>query len=144
MLYNTIKNDSKKIIIILKKEKMMTKQRALILEILRSDMCHHTAEEIFELAKSKIPKISRATVYNNLHALEEEQIIRRISGDNGPDRYDNSYIPHGHLLCMNCGGVFDVVIPDFEANLSKHLGGAIDSYELKVKGVCNCCRAAAV
>ena len=122
----------------------MTKQRALILEILRSDKCHHTAEEIFEIAKCKMPKISRATVYNNLHALEDEQIIRKISGDNGPDRYDNSYIPHGHLLCMNCGKVFDVVIPDFEMKLSEQIGGDVDSYELKVKGVCNGCRVAAV
>ena len=59
----------------------MTKQRAVILEVLRSDKCHHTAEEIFELAKQILPTISRATVYNNLHSLEEEQFIRKISGD---------------------------------------------------------------
>ena len=86
----------------------MTKQRAVILEVLRSDKCHHTAEELFELAKEKLPAISRATVYNNLHSLEEEQFIRRISGDGGPDRYDNSFIPHGHLVCTLCGRVIDI------------------------------------
>ena len=47
----------------------MTKQREAILNVICSDKCHHTAEEIFELAKLRLPGISRATVYNNLHAL---------------------------------------------------------------------------
>ena len=121
----------------------MTKQRAVILEVLRSDKCHHTAEEIFELAKQKLPLISRATVYNNLHSLEEERIIRKISGDGGPDRYDNSYIPHGHLVCTLCGGVFDVDFPGVEDIIEKQLGYPAESYELKVRGRCDGCKFAA-
>ena len=83
----------------------MTRQRAVILEIIRSDMCHHTADEIFRLAREKLPTISRATVYNNLKALEEEKIIRKISGDGAADRYDNAFEPHGHILCKKCGRV---------------------------------------
>ena len=120
----------------------MTKQRAAILEVLRSDMCHHTAEELFELAKQKLPAISRATVYNNLHSLEQEQFIRRISGDGGPDRYDNSYVPHGHLVCTLCGGVFDIDIPGLDNILEECIGSRAESYELKVKGRCERCRSA--
>lgn len=118
----------------------MTKQRAIILEVLRSDKCHHTAEELFQLAKEKMPSISRATVYNNLHSLEDEQIIRRISGDGGPDRYDNSFIPHGHLVCTVCGGVSDIEVPGIEAILSECIGSRADSYELKVRGRCARCK----
>ena len=32
----------------------MTKQRATILEIVRSDKCHYTAEEIYERAKGRL------------------------------------------------------------------------------------------
>lgn len=119
----------------------MTKQRAIILEVLRSDKRHHTAEEIFELAREKLPGISRATVYNNLHALESEEIIRRISGDGGPDRYDNSFIPHGHLICPTCGGVFDIEIPGFTEALSDCINATVESYELKVRGRCSVCKA---
>ena len=118
----------------------MTRQRAIILEVLRSDMCHHTAEELFQLAKAKMPSISLATVYNNLHALEEEQIIRRISGDGGPDRYDNAFAPHGHLMCTVCGGVFDVDLPGIEAILLEYVGSDVDSYEVKVRGRCARCK----
>lgn len=118
----------------------MTKQRAIILEVLRSDKCHHTAEELFQLAKEKMPSISRATVYNNLHALEEEQIIRKISGDGGPDRYDNSFIPHGHLVCTVCGDVSDVDLPGIEAILLESVGSDVDSFEIKVRGRCARCK----
>ena len=121
----------------------MTKQRAIILEVLRSDKRHHTAEEIFELAKEKLPGISRATVYNNLHSLEAEEIIRRISGDGGADRYDNSFIPHGHLICTVCGGVFDIEIPGFAEALSDCINSSVESYELKVRGCCAVCKHAA-
>ena len=122
----------------------MTRQRALILEILRSDMCHHTAQEIYELAKAKLPTISLATVYNNLHALEEEKFIRKISGDDGVDRYDNSHIPHGHLVCCCCGRIIDVNIPHFDEELAELVGEDVESYELKVRARCPSCKSKTV
>ncbi len=118
----------------------MTRQRAVILEVLRSDMEHHTADEIFELAKKNLPTMSRATVYNNLKALEEEQLIRRITAEGTKDRYDNSYIPHGHLFCTVCGGVADFNVPDFLKLLFDVTGEEIQSYELKVRHICKKCR----
>lgn len=117
----------------------MTRQRAVVLEIIRSDMCHHTAEEIFRLAKKKLPTISRGTVYNNLKALEEEKIIRRISGDGSADRYDNAYKPHGHIICKVCGRVKDFKIDGFADTLASVIGCEIDSYELKARVVCENC-----
>ena len=122
----------------------MTKQRTVILDVITSDMCHHTAEEIFELAKEKLPGISLATVYNTLKYLEEKKLIRRISAEGSGDRYDNSYIPHGHLFCSECLEVIDFTLPEFDKTLCEHLGEDIDSYELKVKYVCPACRRAAV
>ncbi|MBR2465437.1 MAG: transcriptional repressor [Clostridia bacterium] len=121
----------------------MTRQRAVILEVLRSDMCHHTAEEIFELAKAKLPTISRATVYNNLKALESERLIRRITAEGTKDRYDNAFVPHGHLFCTMCSEVTDFQIPNFKEKLEGIAGDAIDSYELKVRYVCPRCKKAA-
>ena len=118
----------------------MTKQRAVILEVIRSDMCHHTADEIFALAKEKLPGISRATVYNNLKTLESAKLIRRITGEALSDRYDNSYIPHGHLICEGCGKVTDFDLCNFDKQLSDAIGSDFSSYELKVRYVCDECR----
>ena len=119
----------------------MTKQRAVILEVIRSDMCHHTADEIFALAKERLPGISRATVYNNLKTLEAAKLIRRITGDALSDRYDNSYIPHGHLICEECGKVTDFDLCNFDKQLSDAIGSDFSSYELKVRYVCDECKA---
>mgnify|MGYP003312126759 CR=1 FL=1 len=119
----------------------MTKQRAVILEVIRSDMCHHTADEIFALAKERLPGISRATVYNNLKTLESAKLIRRITGDSLSDRYDNSYIPHGHMICEECGKVRDFNLSDFDKQLSDAIGSEFSSYELKVRYVCEECKA---
>ena len=120
----------------------MTRQRAAILEVIRSDRCrHYTAEEIFELARQKLPTISRATVYNNLHSLEEEQIIRRLTAEDGSARYDSSFIPHGHLYCSVCGQISDFTIPDFDEVLGERAECIVDSYELKIRGICKECKA---
>lgn len=120
----------------------MTKQRALILDILRADKSHHTAEEIFILAKERMPGISLATVYNNLRALEGERLIRRITGDGASDRYDGAFLPHGHLVCQKCDRVWDFEIKGFEGILAEAVGVDYTSYELKVRCLCDKCRAA--
>ena len=120
---------------------VLTKQRAVILEVIRSDMCHHTADEIFSLAKERLPGISRATVYNNLKVLESEKLIRRITGDSLSDRYDNSYIPHGHMICEDCGEIKDFNLNDFDSMISEAIGSEFNSYELKVRYICDACRA---
>lgn len=120
----------------------MTRQRAAVLEVIRSAKCHYTAEEIFERAKKLLPNISKATVYNNLHALERERLIRRITGEEASDRYDSSFIPHGHLFCTECHGICDFEVPEFRETLERVAGGEFDSYELKVRYVCPDCRMA--
>ena len=120
----------------------MTKQRAIMLAVFRSADCfgkHRTADEILALAKAKMPGISRATVYNNLRSMEEEGLIRRITGENGADFYDSSNILHGHLICKNCGEVSDVQIPKLFDELKKMTGLELDSYELKMRYVCKSC-----
>ena len=117
----------------------MTKQRAVILDIIRSDKCHHTADEIFKLARERLPRMSLATVYNNLKALEKERLIRRITGDGARDRYDGSFIPHGHLVCERCDKVWDFNIDGFDSILLDAVGLQFNSYELKVRCLCPEC-----
>lgn len=121
----------------------MTKQRAVLLEIFRSEFAcgqHRTADEILKEAKERMPEISRATVYNNLRSMEKEGLIRRITGDNGADFYDASFVLHGHLLCTECGDITDVGTPELYEELCRLVGKEIDSYELKVRYVCDRCR----
>ena len=118
----------------------MTRQRAAVLEVIREEKRHYTAEQIFALTRLRLPTISRATVYNNLHALERSGEIRRISGEDGADRYDSSGVPHGHLFCTECHSITDFDYPKLSAALSELVGTGIESYELKVRYVCPLCK----
>ncbi len=121
----------------------MTKQRALLLSIFRSEICrncHKTADELFLLAKEKMPGISRATVYNNLRSMEDEGLIRRISAEGGADIYDSSFELHGHLFCTVCHKVKDIMAPMLLSELEELAGVCIDSYELKLRYVCDSCK----
>ena len=118
----------------------MTKQKAAVLEVIRSARCHYTAEEIYREAKLILPGISLATVYNNIHALERDKLIRRITGEDLSDRYDSSFIPHGHLYCKECGAISDFEPHGLDESLTEAAGGEYDSYELKVRYLCKKCR----
>ena len=117
----------------------ITKQREAILQIIRSAEEHYTADELLAEVKKVMPTISRATVYNTLHYLEDKREILRITGEDGKDRYDKSYVPHGHLICRECGVITDLNLPKV-ANMIKREVGAYDSYELKVRYLCPACR----
>ena len=75
----------------------MTRQRALILEILQHSPKHLTADEIFAIAREKMPGIARGTVYRNLKLMEQAREIARLEMPDGPDRFDKTSNPHGHL-----------------------------------------------
>ncbi|MBQ8859347.1 MAG: transcriptional repressor [Clostridia bacterium] len=118
----------------------MTKNKALLLDIVREAPQHMTAEQLYLLAKARAPGIAMATVYNNLGALAEEGLIRRLHIDGLADRYDRNTDPHEHFICKECGEITDILFPDFTAELEKRLGQAIASYELNIRGTCPSCK----
>ena len=118
----------------------MSKKKDYLLELVRRRPLHLTAEQIYLLAKSELPNISMATVYNNLGALVAEGKIRRIHIVGQADRYDRSTEPHEHLVCDGCGEIADFSIPDFSNALTEQTGIAVLSYELNVHYLCQTCR----
>jgi Fe2+ or Zn2+ uptake regulation protein len=111
-----------------------------ILDIVTGSGEHLTAEEIHRRLRRRAPGVVLATVYNNLHELEERGLVRRLSLPEGPDRYDGA-ARHDHLLCCRCGALEDVVLEDLAPWLRERLGTAVLGYELQVKWLCPACRA---
>ncbi len=118
----------------------MTKQRELILSILTQSDRHLTADEIFFLAKLKMPSIAMATVYNNLNAMNDAGLIHRLHIDGAADCFDKITEPHDHLLCDGCGKISDFHLPALATSLEETLGHPILSYDLTVHYLCPECR----
>lgn len=122
----------------------MTKQRQLIKSIIESAKVHLTAEEIYEIAKQKMPNIALGTVYRNLGKLCEANEIGLISVSGQPDRYDKSVNTHGHTVCDKCGKITDFPAPvaEFKEQLEKHLGIDITAYDVSAHYICEDCKCA--
>lgn len=117
----------------------MTRNGKLILDIINNSDDHLTAEQVFWQLKNIAPKTVLATVYNNLNTLCDEGLIRRVSVEGCPDRYDKAK-KHDHLICKECGALSDITFSDLTASLSSQLGEPILSYDLKVNYICPACR----
>lgn len=121
----------------------MTKQRELILKIVRGTDEHYTAEQIFLEAKKEMPSIALATVYNSLHYLTENGLIEKLRFRDQTDRYDKMLVRHDHCICDRCGTIGDVTLPGLRRELERETGETVRSYELTIHYLCPSCRAAA-
>lgn len=77
--------------------------------MLAGDHVHVTAEEVHDLARERLPEISRATVYNTLNELVAMGELLEVVVMDGPKRYDpNIRDVHDHLVCDCCHAIRDV------------------------------------
>lgn len=117
----------------------MTKYAEQILTLFHESDGHMTAEQIFLELKKTEPKVVQATIYNNLNTLCQKGLIRRMSIEGSPDRYDKIR-KHDHLVCQRCGALSDINFQDLTVSLEDQLGEGIISYDLKVFYLCPTCR----
>ena len=118
----------------------MTSKRAAILQILH-DAGHLQPDEIYRRVKERYPGIVLATVYNNLHALCEQGLIRHIRTAKGADYYDRTPGPHEHAICADCGEMIDLEMGDFASYLAAHTDLPMLSYDFILHTQCEACRA---
>ena len=123
--------------------KRMTRQRRLMMEILRRKNWHPTAEEIYGIVRMRIPKISLGTVYRNLDMLSRDGIIQKVGAAGAQRRYDGNPIPHFHVQCKKCMDVWDAeVTPESWSMpvLSSCPDFQVTGVRLIFEGYCSQCR----
>lgn len=98
----------------------MTKNAEQILKIINTSDEHLSAEQIFLRLKDNNQGVVLATVYNNLASLYKQGLIRKLSVEGYPDRYDNIQ-PHDHLICRNCGKLSDILLEDLTEKFKNRL-----------------------
>jgi len=124
----------------------MTPQRSTILEVLKSLRTHPTADQVYEIVKRRLPKISIGTVYRNLDMLSRLGLIKKINVGTPQMRFDGRIEEHYHVVCMRCGRVEDVEIDDdfnpfreLHKALSQRTGFEIKGLEINMVGICPDC-----
>lgn len=84
-----------------------SRQRNMIMDLLRSTDTHPTADWIYNQLKRKFPPLSLGTVYRNLSILAEQGLVQKIASGSTFDRFEGNTAPHYHLICEKCGKVED-------------------------------------
>jgi Fur family peroxide stress response transcriptional regulator len=120
----------------------LTRQREVVLRVIRDAHEHLTANEVFGRAKELLPSISFATVYNSLRFLKDAGHIAEISFGNGASRFDRITHRHDHAICTSCGKLVDIEM-EHPAEIIKKAARQSkfkpESLEFTLRGLCPEC-----
>ena len=89
-----------------------TRQREHVFSVILEKRDHPTADEVYARARSGMPTISLATVYNCLDTLVESGLVRQVNFDREPTRFCPNLTQHAHFYCKESGEVVDIELPD--------------------------------
>ncbi len=96
---------------------------------------HPSADAVFEDARSRLPMLSRATVYNTLNLFVEKGLLRAL--DLGPGRmvFDPKVDRHHHFIDEGSGRIHDIPWTAITVARVESLGGFdVSDYQVVLRG----------
>lgn len=122
-----------------------THQRQVLYEVMQTMAGHPSPEQVYARVKKRIPAISLATVYKNIHLFVERGVLKEVSMHHGSLRVElNSHLHH-HMVCSYCKAITDIDEKDLGVlpPLQKLPGGFhAERYAVDVIGICATCQKA--
>lgn len=122
----------------------ITPQRHLICRLVAWDKNHPSAEELYERALRVMPTLSLKTVYTTLNELAQIGVIRLVRFGTDHMRVDIETTPHAHMMCTQCGKLFDITIEHDAlaalATKAENRQFSVDNWEITARGRCAYCK----
>jgi Fur family peroxide stress response transcriptional regulator len=122
-----------------------THQRQVLYEIMQTMPGHPSPEEVYARVKKRIPAISLATVYKNIHLFVESGVLKEVSLHHGSLRVEMNSHLHHHMVCSHCKAIADIEEKDLGV-ISKRQslpgGFQVERYAIDVIGICAACQQA--
>lgn len=117
----------------------LSKQRRYILELLWQEQEHLSAREIYDRLNRQGREIGHTSVYQNLEALSNENIIECIERSDGR-LYGNISDSHSHVNCLDTDQIMDIHVELPEAlvkQVEEQTGVKITDYRINFYGYRN-------
>lgn len=125
----------------------LTRQRQLLFDIIHNAHTHLNAEQIYELARKKNPKINRVTVYRTLKLLKHEGLVDELDlmHYEGEQHYYETRLKreHAHMVCVRCGAVqeyFGKPLQEMKREVETQFGFKVMMARTEVGGICPDCQ----
>ena len=116
-----------------------TPQRLAVYECVRHDHCHPDVDSVWAAVRSKLPTVTRESVYRILNEFAAHNLIWRLDHVSSA-RYDSNTMPHGHFICENCGSIADFALDDNLAAFAGNVPGLVRHMEIRFTGLCEKCK----
>lgn len=119
---------------------IQTRQREVILEVLREARRPLTREEILRLGRGKIDRLGSATVDRAIREMTAEYYVIGVEFPGQPKRYElPAESEHPHFICRKCNRVFDLPIKMTMPEINPPSGFRINGGEVIYSGICPDC-----
>jgi Fur family transcriptional regulator, peroxide stress response regulator len=121
----------------------VTHQRQVLYEVMKTMHGHPSPEEVYARVKKKVPSISLATVYKNIHLFVESGVFREVSMHHGSLRVEMNDKAHHHMVCLKCKTITDIGEKELGlVSKSDKLPGGflVERYAVDVIGICAKCQ----
>lgn len=120
-----------------------TATRALILDTLGTISRFISAQDLYAELKKNGKPIGLATVYRNLQALAQENLLDCLQADNGTlYRLCQASTHHHHLICNSCSEAVELSEETLEKwieKIERETGFTHISHTFELSGLCQQC-----
>jgi Fur family peroxide stress response transcriptional regulator len=123
----------------------VTHQRQVLYEVMKTMHGHPSPEEVYARVKKKVPAISLATVYKNIHLFVESGVFSKVSMHHGSLRVEMNDELHHHMVCSKCKAITDIGEKELGLVSKKNRlpgGFLVERYAVDVIGICAKCQQA--
>ncbi|WP_386679740.1 Fur family transcriptional regulator [Loktanella sp. R86503] len=116
----------------------VTQQRMSVIAILAGADDHPSADDVFAKARLLDDSVSVATVYRTLAVLESAGLVRKLSFEDAPARYEMMpQSDHDHLVDIDTGELIEIPSDEIELlrkRIAAELGYEIVSQHTVLRG----------
>ncbi|MCS7024399.1 MAG: transcriptional repressor [Bryobacteraceae bacterium] len=127
--------------------KRLTRQREILLELIDRSGDHLHAEQLYQMAKERDPKLNRVTVYRTLKMLKQGGLVDELDlmHYDGDQHYYETRLKqeHAHVICLRCGKVeefFGEPLQRLRKQVESHFGFQIVLARTEIGGYCSHCQ----
>jgi len=114
----------------------ITRQRAVLLQILARSNDHPDATELHRRAHAIDASVSLSTVYRTLSVLEQQGVVHRHAFEGAPARFETAAMEHhDHLIDLDTGAVIEFrsdKIKRLQAQIAAELGYDLIRHRLEL------------